>query len=397
MLATGVMNAANWLFHVVMSRTLGPQAYGGISALLGVLLLLTVPLNTVQMGFSAFVARAQVSTEEPFYRRALARSFNSFLGFGLVAFAMLAVVSSSLADVLKLPSRTSLLIMGTVLISWSVLTVLRGMLQGTRRVWALGASLASEALIKLGAATLLVALGFGLNGAVAGVSLGACGACALTLAAVRPWRQGGTAGRGDEMRGMLRSLLPYAAALGCFTVLTQADVVLVKALFPAYEAGIYAAASTGGKMILYVTAALPMVMLPEMVHRHAVNEDSTLTLRRGLIYGALTGGGVVVLYFLAPTMMIRVLFGGAYANAAPLLGLLGLAMLAYQLALLEAYYLLGTRQYGFLRSLAITAVAFPILLWTVRESMRGVALVIVVLGVITLVSLWRLVRRTTNP
>src|SRR5437879_75657 len=46
--ALSLMNASNYLFHVIVSRALGPSSYGALSSLLAVLLVLSVPLNVLQ-------------------------------------------------------------------------------------------------------------------------------------------------------------------------------------------------------------------------------------------------------------------------------------------------------------------------------------------------------------
>lgn len=385
-LAFGVMNLANWLYHVVMSRALDPIGYGSLSALLGMLLVLTVPVNTIQMGLSTVVALAYARGEEVALWAHLSASLRVFLGFGGVTFAAIAVLSGKLAMLLQLSSPVPLLIAATVLISWSMLPVLRGMLQGAQRFHALGLSFAAEGLLKFGAGAALVMLGFGLNGAISGVSLAGFGALGLTLlplwGRMHPERQP----EDVDFVQVLRPLAPFGVAIGCFTLLTQADVILVKAFFPPHQAGIYAAASTAGKVILNLTAALAMVTLPELTRQHSKAGDGWSVLARGLLYGGLAGGGTVALYFLAPQVVVQVLFGNAYLDAVPLLGLLGLAMLAYELALLIIYYLLGTGQRGFLKSISVIAVAFPFLIRYIPENPGEVAWTMVALSFATLLS-----------
>lgn len=385
-LATGILNGASWLYHVFMSRALGPADYGGLSALIGLLVILSVPINTMQMGLSAFVARvgANQNQEDAVLRVIVARSTKWSLAFGLLGFAILAAVSGWIARLMKLDSSTPVLIMSTVLISSTVLPVLRGALQGTGQFTALGISIAAEGILKVAGGVVLVTLGFGLNGAVAGLSLAILGALVLALLPLRDWviwrRDNGSL----DLRGLLRSLVPYAAMIGCFTILTQADVVLVKVLFPAREAGIYAAASTGGKVILYATMALPMVIVPEMARRKNTSGRSLKVLTRGLFYGAVGGGALVVAYFLAPAAAIRFLFGEVYQEAAPLLGPLGAAMLAYELALMCAYYLVEASHHELLWGLALIAAAFPFAVWLLRDDIRRVAEVMWALGLLSL-------------
>jgi O-antigen/teichoic acid export membrane protein len=45
--AVAVQGAANLVFHAVVSRRLGPEAYGTLGVLLALVLLLTVPLGSV--------------------------------------------------------------------------------------------------------------------------------------------------------------------------------------------------------------------------------------------------------------------------------------------------------------------------------------------------------------
>lgn len=403
-IATGVMNAANWLYHVMMSRALGPADYGALSALIGLLLVLTVPMNTIQMGVSAFVALAGANRDEVALKRTLIESLKTFMLFAVGAFAILALLSGWLAGVLKLRSPIPVVIIGVVLVPWAILPVFRGLLQGTQRFVALGASLATEAVVKLAVASLLVTLGLGLGGAVAGVGLGSIVALGLTLPVMRTLFRTRAADdaaeqetHGVRLATMLRSLVPYALAIGCFTVLTQADVVLVKALFAPHEAGVYAAASTGGRIVLSLTGALPMVMLPEIVRRTAANVDGRSVVIRGLLYVGLTGGALVILYAAAPIHVIRVIFGSQYLEATSLLWPLGLAMLMHQLALLGMCYQLGIRRVDFLRPMVVLAATLPTLLWISREDIRRVPAIMVGLGILTFVVAWRgLFRRTVS-
>ncbi len=114
-LATGTMNVASWLYHLIMSRALGPAEYGALSALIGLLLILTVPVNAVQMGMSAFVARATANGQQMIVTSILNRTLKGSLLVGAVAFVALALISGWLAEALKLGSSVPVLMVGTVL------------------------------------------------------------------------------------------------------------------------------------------------------------------------------------------------------------------------------------------------------------------------------------------
>jgi O-antigen/teichoic acid export membrane protein len=376
-----------------MSRALGPADYGALSALLGLLFVLTIPANALQMGVSAAVARAAARGEAPSMQGMLRRAAGYAALGGGATFAVLAAASGGIAAALHLDSRASVVAAGAVVIPWAMLPVLRGLLQGAQQPGRLGLSLAAEGVIKFAAGAGLVIAGAGLLGAIGGVALGAGGAALLTLALLqaRLTVRRGTAAAG--LRPLVSSVLPYAAAVGCFTVLTHADVVIARILLPARDAGLYAAASTGAKIVLYLTGALPLTLLPEVARRHAANQDGHDILLRSWLYGGAAGAALVLAYLVAPRLIIRLIFGPAFVEAAPLLGALGIAMLGFELALLGVYHQLGRRQEGLLWPIAGITALLPVLMWIFGGNAHTIATVIMALGLATFaVVAWRTLR-----
>src|SRR3990170_8646622 len=103
-LSMALMNVANWLYHVVMSRALGPAGYGGLSALLGLLFIMTVPATTIQMGLSALVVRREAGGDASFFATTLTRWLGGFLLLGLVLSFVPLLLSPWLATLLRLAS-----------------------------------------------------------------------------------------------------------------------------------------------------------------------------------------------------------------------------------------------------------------------------------------------------
>lgn len=381
------MSGANWVYHMVMSRALAPAGYGSLSALLGTLFILTVPVTAIQMGVSASVARGRSAAASsghagaspspaagagPFSPEMLRRWLGTFLLLGLAVSAVLAAFSSPLAGVLRLESPVPVIVLSTALISWLPLPVVRGVLQGSRRFWALGRSFLAEGVLRLGLGVLLASL------------------CALvvTLRGARALPSAGPSAPAPGIGDALRWLVPYLLAAAGMTVLTYADVVFVKTRFLPEEAGIYAAASTGGKIILYATAPLAMVMLPEVVWRNAQGGRSWGVLLRTALYAVGAGGTLLAAYALAPGAIIRVLFGGAYGAGAPLLPVVGLGMLATELALLGIYYHLGGGRTAILRWIVLQAAAFPVALVLLARSVQATAALVLVSGLAAVGVVW---------
>ena len=115
---------------------------------------------------------------------------------------------------------------------------------------------------------------------------------------------------------------------------------MVKHYFSPADAGIYAAISTVGKIILYVTAPVVTVMFP-MVSERTTKGDKHYSIFLFSLLFVLVGALLVLgLYVIAPAKVISLLYGQQYVNFFYLLPEIGVATLFYSLInLLVNYYL----------------------------------------------------------
>jgi O-antigen/teichoic acid export membrane protein len=74
LLALGLLNASNFLFHVAVSRLLGPTSYGALAAILAIALVVSVPHGVVQTVVAKRVSLLRVSGQEGEIREATARA-----------------------------------------------------------------------------------------------------------------------------------------------------------------------------------------------------------------------------------------------------------------------------------------------------------------------------------
>src|SRR5579871_6942893 len=93
-----------------------------------------------------------------------------------------------------------------------------------------------------------------------------------------------------DLRRILNAGAGAAAATIAVTLMGSADVVLVKHFFDPHSAGLYAAASLGGKILLYLVGFIPTVLLPQAADRHARGAQT-----REVLMGSLLLFGVVAL------------------------------------------------------------------------------------------------------
>ena len=128
--ATGAVSVSNFLFHVVISRLLGPSVYGALGALLNVLLILSVPLGAIQ----AAVTRSESAHLHSEGHGIGLRSAMMRAGLtGIIGTLVLIVFSPLIASYLHLSSVESTMILAIWVLPALIGAVAQGVLMGRLR------------------------------------------------------------------------------------------------------------------------------------------------------------------------------------------------------------------------------------------------------------------------
>lgn len=352
-----VLNVSGFVAHAVASRQLGVTEYGGLYALINAALIAALP--------AAFVAPvvAQLAAEfRALHDDGHLRGLTDGISRG---FAKLAVVYVVVAVVGAVPFSRFLHVP-----VWSVpfvgllagvalsVNAARAIAQGTQDFFGYGLSNAAEGIAKAGFMTLLLVLGFKLGGGMIAFLLGPLsGLIYLGLRLKRRYAAFSPNSVRYDWRRIMNAGAGAAAATVAIALMGSADVVLVKHYFPAHDAGLYAAASLGGKMLLYLVGFVPTVLLPQAADRHA-RGARTLEVLAGSIAMLSAVGlcGLFVFYFFGLTVL-HALVGHAYDAAYPLLVRYGIAMVLLALTNALTYYGIATHRLAFTVPLFVCTLA----------------------------------------
>ncbi|MCK5380274.1 MAG: oligosaccharide flippase family protein, partial [Candidatus Latescibacteria bacterium] len=346
-----IANASNYLFQFFMGRALSVSDFGMMNALFSLLAITSVPAGTVQLVMAQYGARLGAENEDRLWTLYLsALKWVSLCA--VVGMAGFLLVSGKIAGFLNISSVTPVVLIGAALGVGLLAPVNLGMLQGLHRFGYVGGTTILGSVSKLGLGMLLVYVGWGVYGALASLSLSSLGVLGLSAFALRALcapakeRRSGVSGREMFSYG-----LPAVGASLCFMALTNMDMVLVRHYFSPEEAGMYAAAGVLGRVVLYAPGAIVLALFPMMARAHALNGNAFHLLDRGMLYaGGIAGAGAIG-YALFPELFLRLLFGGKYADAAPLLRLFGVAMVPLSLMAVLMHFNLAQRRIRFLYSM----------------------------------------------
>ena len=308
----------NYFYHLSMARFLGPKDYGILESLISVVYQLSIPLTTISIVITKYVSgfkgQNRTKTIESFFWKVNKKILLCLPLIFIFIFISAPVISSFL----HFPSPVLVILVGMSFVLSIFVTLGRSFLQGLSKFLLVSVAGFSDGLIRLLAALLLVFLGLGLFGAVFSFFIASILSVSITLYLVRNLMKGNRYEPIPEKKEMFRFIFPVFFTNLAITSLITSDIILVRHFFPPFEAGLYSALSTLGKMIFFAASPVTTVILPMVSEAQAANENFKRIAASGLaLIGLIIAGSVVVLGFF-PKIMVMVLFGEKYLAMVPL-------------------------------------------------------------------------------
>ena len=340
LLATAGVNVFNFLFHVVVSRLLGPTHYSALGALLSIVALLAVPLGAVQLAVTQAVAR-RVDVDEPI---GLGRSVSLGAVYGLIAMGIIVAFTPLVDRFLHLGSWVPVFLVATWIPVAAVGAVLTGALIGEYRFRAVAfATFLGGAIVRLAVGVLLAETGGGVAGAVSATVFAQVVTTGILAVLARSYF--GRANGLVSLRATSRDTLLSIGALTGLTALMGVDTVLARHYFTPLVAGQYSAGAVAARIALFVPGAITTVAFPHMV----AGDGTSATSRRAFIQtlGVVTLVGALVAIALTTfgTFTIHVLFGSAYGGSKVVLGTLAFESAALGVLSVLIYFHLARRSW----------------------------------------------------
>lgn len=405
--ATGVVNVCNFAYHLVMVRVLRPEDYAALNALLALSMIVSVPAATIQATISRQVAYAHAQAQAQHIWRALA---GTLMKIGIVSLGFLGVVllgHRAVASFLQIPDSLIIVWWGVVVALLLVAPALIGALQGLQEFTQLGTNLMMGGVSRLVGGLGLVWLGYGVVGAVIGLALSAAVTCALAALQLRAVqrRHGANQERlddkapvellaalGEWFNDVVVAVRPpwtvsgttivIAVAVTAYTSLTNSDVTLAKHYLPPAAAGDYAVAAMISRIILFLPAAVSIVLFPKVAHATAKGEDTRPLLRQMLGVTAGLSGVAAIVCVGWPAFITRVVTGAAHATSAQLVPWLAVAMVGLALANIVLTYVLAAGHLRHVAAFFVCAGLQVLGLWAWHATPWQIALVDTVIALL---------------
>jgi glycosyltransferase involved in cell wall biosynthesis/O-antigen/teichoic acid export membrane protein len=379
LLAVGVLNGSNYLFHVAVSRELGPSDYGALAALLAVLMVLSVPFAVLQTVVAQRVAALRAQGRPDEVAAFAADTVRGTVPIALAAGAATLMLGTPILALFLNVSVASSSLLAPYIVLGTLGAVPVGVLQGTKRFGAFALIVISSVVVRLASGIGLVELGFGVPGAMLASTLGV--AVALVLAFRLTEFRGQWPARARRSIEAIRGDLGLAlSAMISFWLLAQADLALARHYLEPDEAGFYSSAGLLARILLFMPAAVSLVAFPRFVEARERSDGAVYWLRMSLL-----AGGALVLAALVPLVLLRnfaveVTFGDGFRPAADVVPLLCVAMAALALVGVLTYFHIAMGSRAYVISLAGLALEI-VLIALVHGSAEQIAAVVALVGV----------------
>ncbi len=356
-IASMTINVLGYGFHFAISRRVGVEQYGVLSALNALLMTSLVFGQIAGIVVVKYAAEFRVTGD----RAHLAALARKLVQLGAVATAIVIAVgillARPLADYLRV-SDVAAVALTTTIIGITIATpALRAVFQGVEdfTTWALSTVL--ESFVKFAAGVAFVYAGFGVVGAFAGWALGSTIAIAYTaVVLLRRFGREPDAPLSIDMRRLVKTMAGVSLATVLLTGISNTDVLVVKHFVDPRTAGLYGALALAGRILFFLVGFVPIVVLPKASNLALAGKSAIGVLVQAFAISALLSGVGLVGYALFPKFVVTSLAGAAFAGATPYVFTYGIAMVLLAGINVVVMYKIGIHRFDFIVPLGLCAV-----------------------------------------
>jgi len=347
----------SYLFNMMMGRMLGPDQYGEMVALMSLLVILSVgggAIQTITTKYSSDLFHHNYMVDVAKLFKVLSR-YVFWFSIGLFFIGL--VLSQRIAEFFSIESIWPVILTLTSFIFGYLIVISRGILQGTQNFVSLSGTNAIEMILRFVLGLFFVKFGFALNGAIGAIVL----ATAITYLFMFPSLQKLFKKSDNEKSNFKfnhQEIINYAWPTFLSSLLLMVamniDIIMVKHYFLPNDAGLYAAVSTVGKIVLFLTSPIVMVMFPMIAEQKIKGYKHYKIFLFSLLITLMGSLVVLGIYLIAPAKILTILYGSQYTHFYYLLPEIGTVMLFYALINLLANYFLAIKDFTFLVFFAVS-------------------------------------------
>ncbi len=381
-----VAGIGGFVFHAIAGRILGPAIYGQVAFLIALYAVGTAPALILIVVLARYTATLSARGDAG-VRSLLARTTRLIAIPCLLAVLVTSLIARPVAAFEHLGSTIPILILGfSIALIWQV-AIPRGILQGLQRFTSLSLNLSLELIVRTVLVFVLLKAGYAVSGAMAAVFIGLCFAFALGLFTLRDHFRDKAAR--VRLRVMAGFSMTAAAGIIGVQILYNQDVILAEHYLSSHDGGIYGGLNKIGTIVFFLTLSVSQVLFPRVVEAVAKEQHPGRILLSSAGILAALGACALLVFAVAPGLVVGVLFGKGFSDATPYVFAVGVIGLALSLDNLLVQFFMAVHDRVFVPILAAGVIAEGLLIFLFHARVGQVVLDVLVtlLGLLVLLSL----------
>lgn len=361
-------NLINYVYHMVMGRVLGPVSYGVLASIFSLFYIINVVPVSSSFAIVKFISSAENAKKRVEIYHGIRKLI---LKVATVAGLTLVLLSAPISNFLHIENNLLILIIGPISFVSLLTLVNQSTSQGLLKfAGSVGPTLVSSSM-KLILGLIFIYLGYSVLGAVFAMFLAAVLAYLSSIKYIRKLSKT-VIKKKYNLRPFLRYAFPVFVQAAAFSSFFTIDLILVKHFLSPFDAGLYAALSTLGKIIFFAAQPITGVMFPVISGRRARGEGY-----RNVFYlsFAVTVGLsliIVLFYKFFPQIAIGILYGEKYLSAKGELVWMGVFMLIYTVCYNLVNFLLSIDRTKIVALPLVFAIVQIVAIWFWHESILQV-------------------------
>lgn len=385
--ATMVANVINYFYTIAMGRIMGPSTFSALASLIAISVVLVVAFGTLSTITTRYVSADVAKGREDNARYFTWRALGVLSSLGFIMLLVMLASSWQLSAWLSLGTVFPCILLAIRIGLGFIYPVPMGALQGLERFDMFALALVGWAATRFVVGVSLVALGFGLNGAMIGEIAGVLAMVVIPLLALRTWLHGRPSTGSIDIKHLMRFVPAVVVGTFCTAAFLAIDVIFVRAWIGGDPAGYYAGAQKMSTIVYFLPVAVAVVMFPRISAESALEKASWNTLLQGLAIVVVLCGLTCGLFALFPSQLLGLMFGSEYLPGSQLVPVFSLAMFCFSLVSIMTYFLLGTDRFNFVYILAAGLGLESLAIYLFHTTIYQVAWVVAGVGILLALSM----------
>jgi O-antigen/teichoic acid export membrane protein len=348
MVGSLLASAFNYLYHLLIGRMLGPSDYGTLGVLFSIIYIVMFSTGTFTKVLAKFTSEYNGNKNKKNIITLFRKSTKKISIYGFLLLIVYVIIAPLIQNFLKLDSVTGIIIVGAIAYLSLINAIFQGVLNGLEMfVWQNLSTVISTTL-KLGLGTLLVYLGFGVNGALLGVLTGIIIGIIFAIISLFDYLFEKSANVSLDTKRIYNYIAPVFVATLISTAVITIDHLIVKHYFSSTDSGLYAAAGMIGKIIWFGSGFFAGAIFPKISKLVATGKNPVKLLQKSIMYTAILAVIGSTVFFIMPEFIVSLLYGVSYISIAPIIGLFGLSLGIYSIIQIMVVYNLAIEKHDFI-------------------------------------------------